>query len=300
MSNSNTSTELQLNLSFVKNLISTQFPQWADLPIKRFNSSGTDNAIYRIGESMAVRLPSEESGSLQIKKENRWLPIIEKHLPVAVPTPLELGTPTEDYPWYWTVNKWIKGENAITGKIDDSYQLGLDLGQCITALQQIDPSDGPLPGRHNFRRGEPLAKRDDEVRKAIEKLHGDIDTNIATKAWEAALKAPLWGKSPVWIHGDLHAGNLLVDQGRLCAIIDFGGLGVGDPACDWLFAWNLLSVKTREKLREALSVDDATWARGRGWALYVGLTALPDHRISNPVFAGIARRLIEEVLEDHS
>lgn len=197
------------------------------------------------------------------------------------------------------MNKWIKGENAITGNIGDPYQLALDLGQCITAFQQIDPSDGPVPGRHNFRRGEPLARRDREVLKAIAKLHGYIDTDAAAKAWEAALEAPLWEKAPVWIHGDLHAGNVLVNQGRLCAIIDFGGLGVGDPACDWLFAWNLLSVKTREKLRVALNVDDATWARGRGWALSIGLNALPYHRISNLEFAGIARNLIEEVLEDH-
>lgn len=289
----------ETKLSFVHKLISEQFPNWADLPINRFNSSGTDNIIYRLGKNMAVRLPSNEGGSLQIKKEYQWLPFIEKHLPVSVPTPIALGNPIEEYPWHWSVYKWIDGEDAITGRMDDPYQVAIDLGQCVKVLQRIDPSGGPTPGDHNFWRGVPLTMRDEYVREAIANLQNDIDTNLATLAWEAALKAPIWGKDPVWIHGDLLAGNLLINQGRLCAIIDFGGLGIGDPACDWLFAWSLLSVKTREKLRKELSVDEATWERGRGWALSVGLIALPYYKISNPVFAGIARRLIEEALEDY-
>nr|WP_247739230.1 aminoglycoside phosphotransferase family protein [Bacillus sp. 165] len=249
---------------------------------------------------MVVRLPLDEGGSGQLKKEHHWLPILAPHLPLTIPTPLAMGTPIEGYPWHWSVYKWIEGENAITGHINNPYQVATDLAQFIVALQQINPAGGPPPGHHNFGRGLPLATRDTNVRDAITNLHNIIDTDAATSAWEAALQTPPWQSPPVWIHGDLLAGNLLIEQGQLSAIIDFGGLGVGDPACDWMFAWNLLSVDTREMLRSALSIEHATWARGRGWALSVGLIALPYYQNRNPVFAGVARRLIDEVLADYT
>lgn len=296
MTNSNSAPEI--NLSLVKRLISGQFPQWTDLPLEPFNSSGTENAIYRLGEDMFVRLPRGDWAIQQVEKEQRWLPFLAPHLRLTIPTPLAFGMPTEGYPWRWSVYRWIKGENAIMGNIDNPYQAATELGHFVTALQRINPVGGPPPGDHNFGRGLPLAMRDAGVREAIANLHNIIDTDAATLAWEAALQTPVWDGPPVWIHGDLLAGNLLVDQGRLSAVIDFGGLGVGDPANDWMFAWNLLSVESREMLRAAYSVDDATWARGRGWALSVGLIALPYYQTSNPVFAGVARRLIDEVLAD--
>ncbi len=290
---------IQNNLSFVRNLIAEQFPEWADLPIQPLTSIGTDNAIYRLGEELAIRLPSDKGGSLQINKEYQWLPIIERHLPISVPTPIVLGMPVEDYPWNWTVYKWIDGEDATTASIDDPYQLAVDLGQFINALQRMDASDGPAPGNHNFWRGVPLAMRDRDVRNAVKDLQNDFDTAHITRAWEDALSVPIWRESPVWIHGDLLAGNYLVRDGKLCAVIDFGGLGVGDPACDWLFAWDLLSAKDREKLRGSLEVDASTWERARGWALSLGVIALPYHKTRNPMFANLARRLIKEVLEDY-
>jgi aminoglycoside phosphotransferase (APT) family kinase protein len=294
MTHSDIPTELHTNVSIVQKLIATQFPQWADLPIEPVDSSGTDNTIYRLGEDMAVRLPRVEWAIGQVKMEQRWLPILAPHLPLTIPAPLALGMPAEDYPWHWSVYRWLEGENAIIERFDDPYQAAITLGQFVAALQQIDPTGGP-----NSSRGVPLRTRNAHVLDAIANLHNTIDTDAATKAWEAALQTPVWQGPDAWIHGDLHAGNLLVKQGQLNAVIDFGLLGVGDPACDWIFAWNLLSAETRNVFRATLSVDDATWVRSRGWALSVGLIALPYYKSSNPVLAGIARRLIDEVLADH-
>ena len=293
MTDSKISAELDIN--FVKYLITTQFPQWADLPLELFNSSGTANLIFRLGKDIVVRLPLDEGGSEHMKKEQLWLPILAPHLPLTIPTPLAIGTPAKGYLWHWSVYQWIEGENAIMAHIDNPYEAATELAQFVAALQRINPAGGPLAGPQNYGRGRPLAMRDAAVREAIANLHDTIDTDAATLAWEAALQAPIWQDPPVWIHGDLLAGNLLIKQGRLSAIIDFGGLGVGDPATDWMFAWNLLAVESRERLCVAQSVDDATWARARRWALSVGLIALPYYKSRNPVFAGVARHLIDDV-----
>ncbi|GAA3400355.1 aminoglycoside phosphotransferase family protein [Paenibacillus hodogayensis] len=290
---------MTIDTAGLKRLLAEQFPKWAHLSLEPFSSTGTVNAIYRLGEDMVVRLPFDEEGSEQVKKEYRWLPVLAPYLPLAVPAPLVRGSPGESYPWHWSVYRWLPGENGIGGRIDDPYQTAVLLGQFVEALHGLDASGGPPPGRHNFFRGVPLATRDAAVRQATGELSGLMNTDAILRAWERALQAPLWQGVPVWFHGDLLAGNLLFEQGRLSAVIDFGGLAVGDPACDWLFAWNLLSVADRDKLRGAFSIDDATWARSRGWALSVGVIALPYYASYNPVFAGVARRLIEEALADH-
>ncbi|HEX8600634.1 MAG TPA: aminoglycoside phosphotransferase family protein [Chloroflexia bacterium] len=292
--------EVETDVALVRRLLAAQFPHWADLPIEPVRSAGTDNAIYRLGGDMAVRLPRIAWAIPQVEKEHRWLPVLAPHLPLAIPVPLAMGTQGEGYPWYWSVQTWLEGENASLDRITDQRQAAIDLAQFVAALQQIDPAGGPLAGSHNFGRGEPLAMRDNQTREAIAALHGMIDTSSASEAWEAALMAPAWHGPPVWVHGDLQSGNLLAVRGRLSAVIDFGGLGVGDPACDVMTAWLYLASETRDVFREALQVDDATWARGRGWALSVGLIALPYYRSTNPILAGIARRAIDEVLADHN
>jgi len=262
------------------------------------HSAGTDNAIYRVGADMAVRLPRIENATGQVDKEQQWLPRLAPHLPLAIPVPLAKGTPGEGYPWYWSVYRWLEGENATIERIANPRQAARELAQFVAALQQIDPRGGPHPGVHNSFRGVPLSTRDTETRAAIAELSGVLDTLAVTAAWDAALQTPAWHGPPVWIHGDLSPLNLLVERGRISAVIDFGCLGVGDPACDLQVAWNLLSAETRGVLRAALPVDDATWARGRGWALSVGLIALPYYQSTNPILAGIARRAIDEALAD--
>ncbi len=291
--------EVDTDVSLVGRLVAAQFPRWADLPIEPVRSAGTDNAIYRLGNDMVVRLPRNESRIGPLEKERRWLPTLAPLLPLAVPVPLAKGMPAEDYPWEWSVYRWLEGETATVERIADPGHAANDLAQFVAALQRVDPTDGPAPGEHNFFRGVPLAARDAPARTAIASLHGTIDVGAVTAAWEAALRAPAWQRPPVWIHGDLSSGNLLVMEGRLSAVIDFGCLGVGDPACDLMVAWTLLSGESREAFRAALSVDDATWARGRGWALSWALIFIPYYLNTNPVGVRDARRTIAEVLADH-
>ncbi len=286
--------EVHTDAALVGRLVAAQFPQWAGLPIAPVPSAGTDNALYRLGDDMAVRLPRIPGAVGQVEKEGRWLPALAPLLPLAIPVPLAQGSPSADYPWPWSVYRWLSGENATIERIADPHHFATALARFIAALHRIDPTGGPPSSR-----GVPLATRNAPTRAAIAALRGMIDTDAATAAWEAALRAPAWHGPPTWSHGDLQSGNLLAVGGRLSAVIDFGCLGVGDPACDLQVAWNLLPAETRGVFRAALPVDDATWARGRGWALSVGLIALPYYQHTNPVLAGISRHAIAAVLADH-
>lgn len=291
--------EADIDVTLVARLLGAQFPQWADLPIEPVRSAGTDNALYRLGDEMVVRLPRISAATLQLEKEHRWLPKLAPLLPLAIPAPLAKGIPAEGYPWHWSVYQWLDGETASIERVADPRQAATDLARFVAALQRIDPTGGPPPGEHNSFRGEPLATRDDETRDAIASLHDLLDTGAVTAAWDAALRAPAFPGPPVWLHGDLQSANLLAVEGWLSAVIDFGCLGVGDPACDVMVAWTYLSSGTRDTFHAALPVDAATWARGRGWALSFGLIALPYYQDTNPMLAAIARRAIEEVLADH-
>jgi aminoglycoside phosphotransferase (APT) family kinase protein len=291
--------EVETNVSLVSQLLAEQFPQWADLPIEPVESAGTDNALYRLGDDLAVRLPRIYWATAQVAKEHEWLPRLAPFLPLNIPVPVARGNPGEGYPWQWSVYRWLEGEMATKENIADRRQTAIVLAQFIMALQQIDTTGGPPSGEHNAFRGEPLALRDKRTRESIAALQNRYDTDAVIPVWNAALEAPEWLGPPVWLHGDLQAGNLLAVQGRLSAVIDFGCLGVGDPASDVMSAWIYLSAETRDVFRAALQVDDATWARGRGWALSFGLIALPYYENTNPVLAGIARRAIDEALADY-
>ena len=291
--------DADINSALVERLLATQFPQWASRLLRPVPSGGTDNAIYRLGDNMAVRLPRIPSATGQVDKEHAWLPRLAPHLPLAIPVPLARGSPGEGYPWHWSVTPWLDGENATIERLADPCRAAADLARFVAALQRINPAGGPPPGEHNFGRGVPLMQRDGSTREAIAALGGVLDRDRVTAAWEAALRAPVWRDAPVWIHGDLSSGNLLAVRGRLSAVIDFGGLGVGDPACDLMIAWTLFSGESREAFRAALAVDDATWARGRGWALSWALIFIPYYTETNPVEVGKAWRTIAEVLGDH-
>lgn len=290
--------EVDINASLVRRLVTAQFPQWAGLPVKPVEFDGWDNTTFHLGEEMSIRLPSAQAYAAQVEKEHRWLPRLAPLLPLPIPAPLAMGVPGEGYPWHWSVYRWLEGESATIERIADLRQFAIALGHFLTVLQSIDPTGGPPPGPHNFYRGGPLTIYDAETRQAIVDLDGQIDADAVTDVWEAALNAT-WHDSPVWLHGDIAAGNLLVKGGQLCAVIDFGCSGVGDPACDLTIAWTLLSGESREAFCAALPVDSATWARGRGWALWKGLITLAEHINTNLLVAGKARRVIDEVLADH-
>jgi aminoglycoside phosphotransferase (APT) family kinase protein len=285
--------------SVVRRLLATQFPQWATLPIEPVGSAGTDHTIYRLGEQLAVRLPRIHAATEQVAKEHRWLRRLAPDLPLAVPFPVEKRHPGEGYPWHWSVYRWIKGRDASAEVLADAEQAAAQLGSFVAALHRIDPTGGPPAGTHNSHRGEPLAKRDHRTRAAIATLRDARSSEAVTATWQSALAAPEWRGPGVWLHGDLQPANLLVSDGELRAVIDFGCLGVGDPACDVMAAWTFLPGAARGAFRAALGVDDATWARGRGWALSFGVIALPYYQGTNPVLAGIARRTIDEAVADH-
>jgi aminoglycoside phosphotransferase (APT) family kinase protein len=293
--------EVDTDVALVGRLIAAQFPQWADLPIEPVRPAGTDNAIYRLGNDMAVRLPRVERATAALDKERRWLARLAPLLPLAIPVPLATGMPAEDYPWAWSVYRWLEGEAATGERIAELGRAATDLAQFVAALQRVDPTEGPPPGAHNFFRGVPLAMRDESTRTAMASLGSAIDVGAVTAAWEESLHAPEWGRAPVWIHGDLDSRNLLVEQGRLSGVIDWGGLGVGDPACDVMVAWKVLSADTRDIFRTTLSVDEPTWARARGWALSQSLMALSYYTLeTNAVLVLEARRWLAEVLADHA
>ncbi|MDH2430502.1 aminoglycoside phosphotransferase family protein [Sphaerisporangium sp. TRM90804] len=283
--------ELDVDVPLVRRLIAGRFPEWASLPVERIPSAGTVNAMFRLGDDMVVRLPLVTWGADDVLREQRWLPRLGPRLPVAVPVPLGQGAPSGEYPLPWSVYNWLDGENPAPGRVADPHRLAADLAAFITALHRVDPADGPPTSR-----GAPLATVDAQARAAIEALRGMIDTEAATAAWETALKAPEWDRPPRWLHADLMPGNLLLVGGRLSAVIDFGAVGVGDPACDLMVAWNLLPPPARETFRTAVGLDDATWSRGRGRALAQALIALPYYKDTNPTMAATARHTIAQVL----
>ncbi|MFE6151438.1 aminoglycoside phosphotransferase family protein [Streptomyces sp. NPDC057889] len=285
--------EADIDASLVRRLVDAQFPEWAGLPLTEVVSAGTSNAMYRLGEDMAVRLPRLAGSAQDVDKEHRWLPLLAGALPVAIPTPLGKGTPGEGYPWPWSVYRWLDGANPAPGRISEPALLATDLAEFVTVLRRVDTAGGPASYR-----SEPLAERDEVTRSAIHELRAELDGDAATAVWGSALRAQGWSGPAAWIHADLQPGNVLVADGRLSAVIDFGCLGLGDPAVDLIAAWYLLPAGAREVFRTGSGADDDAWARGRGWALSVALLELRHYRESNPVMASIARHVIAELLTD--
>ncbi len=288
------SEPVTIDVALVRRLVAAQFPHWAALPVRPVALGGWDNRTFHLGDDMTVRLPSAAGYVAAVEKEQRWLPFLAPRLPLPIPAPIAKGVPGEGYPWPWSVNRWLDGENATLDRIVDLTRFAEGLAAFLVALRRIDPTGGPLAGAHSFSRGASLTVYDDETRRAIATLAGRIDGAAATAVWEAALAAT-WHGSPVWFHGDVAAGNLLVRDGRLAAVIDFGTSGVGDPACDLVIAWTLLSGASRTAFRAALAGDDAMWARGRGWALWKALITYDD---VDPAKAADARRVIDAVLDE--
>jgi len=284
--------EVETDVGLVRRLLAGQFPQWAELPVRPVASSGTDNALYRLGDDLVVRLPRIGWAVTDVEAEQRRLRRLAPHLPLPIPEPLAAGVADVGYPWPWSVYRWLPGEEAQADRLEDPVGTAEALAGFVAALHDVDVVDPPSGGG----RGGPLAARDAATRAAIAALDGDLDAPAVTAVWEEALAAPVWDAPPVWVHADLAPGNLLLRGGRLAAVLDFGALNVGDPAVDLLVAWNLFSGAARERYRTALGVDGATWARGRGWAVSVALIALPYYRDTNPALVAQSWRTLREVL----
>ncbi len=290
---------MNIDASLVARLIAAQFPQWAHLPVRSVELSGWDNRTFRLGEELSVRLPSADWYATQVDKEQRWLPVLAPRVPLPIPTPVARGVPGEGYPYSWSVLRWLDGEPASVGAIGDLTEFAIALADFLAALARVDVIGGPPPGPHCFWRGGPLMTYADETLEAIDALRSRISRRAALAVWDDAMEAT-WKGVPVWFHGDVAAGNLLVRDGRLAAVIDFGTSGVGDPACDVAIAWTLLSGESREAFRAALAVDAATWARGRGWALWKALITLRGQVDDDRDAAAVSRHVVEQVLADHA
>lgn len=281
--------ELEIDAALVRRLLAEQFPHWADLPLSRIAPQGTVNAIFRLGDGLSLRLPRREGSTMPGGKEFDWLPRLAALLPFEVPVPLAQGRPSLLYPWFWDVYTWVEGDSAPVEQID-AMTAARDLAAFVAALQHVDPTGAP-PGR-----GIPLAERDQEIRHWLARFKGDP---AVTAEWERALRAPPWQGPPVWHHGDIDARNWLVRNGRICAVIDWGSMGVGDPACDVMVAWKLHSAEARDAFREALPTDDATWERARGWVLSQAVSALAYYTAeNNPALYHEAQRWLELVLSE--
>ena len=266
---------MDINVDLVRQLVDQQFPQWRSLPIHPIEPGGWDNRTFRLGTDLTVRLPSHAAYAAQVTKEQRWLPQLAARLPVAIPSPVAEGLPSDAYPWHWSVYRWIDGDTAQVAHIPDRPAFAAELASFLVALHTIDAAGGPLPGPHNFYRGGALEVYDQQTRQAVRELDGHIDGEAVTAVWDAALEA-VWNGSSVWVHGDLHPTNLLVRDGQLAAVIDFGCLGVGDPACDLAITWTFFSDASRGTFRQRLAADAGTWIRARGWVMWKALIVMAD------------------------
>ena len=271
-----------IDANLVERLIATQFPQWRHLPVAPVSHDGWDNRTYRLGDDMTVRLPTAPGYAPAIAKEGRWLPKLAPALPIRVPTIIADGAPGLGYPFPWSVRRWIPGESADRADIDNMTEFAVAVAEFVRALHRCDTTAAPMAGTHSFHRGQSPSIYDQQTRHCLDTLTGRVDTAAATVVWEAAL-AP---------------GNLLIDKGKLAAVIDFGTCGVGDPACDLVPAWTMLSGHSREIFRQTVDQDNGTWSRARGWALWKALLNLTQPAADHDQQTR-TRHLINEILTDH-
>lgn len=281
-----------------RKLILEQFQEFAHLPISEVEKQGHDNRTYRLGNEMLIRMPTAAAYALKVPKEQELLPQLASNLTtVSIPVPIKMGVPSRDYPYPFSIYRWLPGTsiNLLTLSPEERVQLALDLVKFLKELQNIRDVDGPKPGQHNWWRGDHISVYDKGAREQIAELEDIIDADSALNFWQRACVTK-WNKPPVWVHGDFAIGNMLVHKGKLSAIIDFGGIAVGDPACDLVIAWNYLGGKARDIFISQMTLDTDTWLRARAWALWKAtfeLCQLEDKAGSD---AELQKRIIGEVI----
>jgi aminoglycoside phosphotransferase (APT) family kinase protein len=285
--------EVHIDTDLVGRLLAAQFPRFADLPLSEVRSTGTVNAIYRLGDHHCVRLPRLAKWADALQKELSWLPRLAPFLSLRVPVPVATGVPARGYPFNWAIYRWIEGNPYQDHLIDDERKAAEDLARFVVELRRVGTLGAPCGGRR------PLRELDRATRAAIASSRNVIDAGATLSAWEIALESPAWNGTPVWIHTDLLRPNILVDAGSLHAVIDFGGVGIGDPAADLIAGWSVFGRVGRATYRLALDADDGTWSRARGYALHQGAMIIPYYAETNPEFVDLAKRTIREVLSEN-
>ena len=292
--------QLVIDDSLVRRLIATQFPQWKNLPITAVSESGWDNRTFHLGSEMSIRLPSGEEYERQVQKEQEWLPKIAPHLPLPIPQPIAMGMPSEGYPWHWSIYKWLEGESANKLELSDAHLeiIAVQLAQFLNEFHQFDAAGAPAPGLHNWWRAAHTSVYDSDTEELIEKLKDFVDVDKARSLWQRAINSK-WDREPVWVHGDVASGNLLVKDNRLVAVIDFGCMGIGDPACDLTIAWTFFRGESRRIFKAHLHLDEETWARARGWAMWKALFEISQLEDKCGVNLAKQLQIIDAVLEEH-
>jgi len=287
----------EIPISVVCGLIAAQFPQWAGLPVKPVVQSGWDNRTFHLGDRMLVRMPSAERYARAVEKEQKWLPKLSAHLPASIPEPLAMGRPTDAYPFHWSIYRWIEGQTSDTLGIDELPAIAEEIAGFLKALYKIDTTGAPLAGPPFFR-GTPPVVYDRETRQTLEKLKDIVDVKACLSVWQNAL-ASKWDKAPVWFHGDFSPQNILVKNGKLTGVIDFGSCRVGDPACDLVISWTLLDQGSRKIFRDSLGLDADCWARARGWGLWKALITLAPLADKSNKEALRQKTIIHHIISDH-
>lgn len=268
----NSNKQVDIDASLAVRLVNAQFPQWRDLPIKPVVSSGWDNRTFHLGDTMLMRMPSGAAYASQVAKEQKWLPILAPHLPLSIPNPIAMGKPSDEYPWSWSIYHWLEGSSAAHAQITDLTRFAETLAAFLMALQHCDTEGAPIAGPENFYRGGDLSIYDADTQNALTRVQDKHLAKALSAIWEKAL-ASTWQQAPVWIHGDIASGNCLINNGELVAVIDFGQLAIGDPACDLAIYWTMLSGQSRHRFRQCINLDADTWDRARGWVLWKTLCA---------------------------
>ncbi len=296
-----TTMPLTIDTILVQRLINSQFPQWKDLAIKPVEPQGWDNRTFRLGSHLSARLPSGEEYVRQVQKEQKWLPLIAPHLPFPIPEPIAMGKPSKDFPWSWSIYKWLDGNSANIVELEDIHleTIAQQLAYFLNEFHKYNAAGAPTPGLHNWWRAAHTSIYDAETRTLINQLKHFIDADSATSLWEKAIRSK-WHQHPVWVHGDVASGNILLKDNKISAIIDFGCMGIGDPACDLTITWTFFKNKSRNVFRNALGLDPDTWTRARGWALWKALYELSESEDKLSIKALEQKRIIGDVLKEHT
>ncbi|HCU06306.1 MAG TPA: acetyltransferase [Holosporales bacterium] len=290
-----------ISIELAKKLIDHQFPEYADLPITSVEQQGHDNHTYRLGDALLIRMPTAEAYALKVPKEHALLPKLAAHLSINIPTPIKMGAPSKDFPYPFSIYKWLDGQSANLVHIDEDALdcIAVQLAIFLKELQNIDGVDGPEPGQHNWWRGDHVSVYDKGARKQIANLENIIDHKACLHLWENAC-ATSWKQAPVWIHGDFSSGNILINDNKLSGVIDFGGMGIGDPACDLVIAWTFLKGKSQEIFKQAMGLDADTWTRARGWALWKATFELCYIKEKDSAAAAFQKSIINSVINERA